>query len=143
MISADPDPARPSRPIFSTLDPILSTELFLWKGPRWISHPQALGSTDTLITRLDTANLPACGSTDTITVDLTALNLVSTTPITITYFGGMTSENREVRVCLFSTLAQPPGSMSVNRESDEGGTFSVLLPIIPKFVLGFAVIRQR
>jgi hypothetical protein len=72
-----------------------------------------------------------------IPIEIVALSLVSCQPITVTYNGGMSPEQWDVRVCLSSAGPQQMGSMTV-RTSDcdclEGGTFDSQLPILPKLV---------
>ena len=96
--------------------------------------PDVLGSTDTIIERLVEAELPQCGASDTIDIKIVALNLVSTEPITVTYFGGMTQELWDVQMCLSSSALQQTGFMAVNQECESGGTFTAELPVIPKFI---------
>ncbi len=93
-----------------------------------------LGSADTIVERAGDAVLPQCPSSDTVTIEIVALSLVSSTPIVVTYNGGQNPENWDVQMCLSSTVSQGTGSMTINKDCDSGGSFSAVLPVIPKFI---------
>lgn len=93
------------------------------------------GDADTLIRRtidpFDRCSLPPLGPT-TVPIEIVALNLVSVSPITVTYNGGMTPEAWDVAVNL-STVAAPMGSLTANKTHCNGGTFTSTLPVLPRF----------
>jgi len=94
-----------------------------------------LSMTDTIVARRAPANLPTPGSSVTIPIEIVALSLVSVSPITVTYSGGGTPTQWDVRVCI-SDFTQPQGTMTITRGScpGEGGTFTSSLPVLPKLV---------
>jgi hypothetical protein len=96
------------------------------------SPPGVLGPTDTIVER-EPAELPSCPSTDSVETQIIELNLVSTAPITISYFGGTEYEDWYVRVCL-SDVVPPPGYTIFSRDCQEGGTFHSELQIYPRFI---------
>lgn len=93
--------------------------------------------TDTIIQRLGPAVLdgPPVAS-DTVDIQLVALSLVSTQPITVNV-SGEPSQLWDVRVDL--SMVQPLGQMTINKEHDPGngiggesGTFNSILPVQPR-----------
>ncbi|RKX27377.1 MAG: hypothetical protein DRP45_01240 [Candidatus Zixiibacteriota bacterium] len=99
--------------------------------PTWPAD--ALGGADAVIERRQSADLPTDGSSVIIDNEIVALSLVSTTPITVSYMGGMEFIDWDVQVCL-SSAPQPTGTMLLRRECCLGGTFDAFLKILPKFV---------
>lgn len=97
------------------------------------SPPDILGPTDTIVERIESAALPACGASDPVQIELIALSLVSIGPMTVTYNGGQNPESWDVQICLSSSVSQDPGSMTITKGCDEGGTFTAELRVIPKF----------
>jgi hypothetical protein len=91
-----------------------------------------LGLTDTVVERLDDAILPTCPSSDTVDIEIIALDLVSTEPITVTYNGGQNPESWDVQMCLSDVASPQTGSMTINQNCAAGGTFSAALPVKPK-----------
>jgi len=89
----------------------------------------------TLINRITPANLPSpYPSTDMVDTEIIELSLVGTTPITITYNGGMDPQLWEVEVVL-SVMPAPPGLMQITKNDPAGGTFSdIPLVVSPKFI---------
>ncbi len=87
--------------------------------------PDTLGPTDVIIQRLEPAALDDPASSDTIPIQLVALSLRSTEPITVTYYGGQNPEDWLVEICLSGVLPPPLGSMSIFRYCDSGGSFDV------------------
>jgi len=87
--------------------------------------------TDTVIERQGAANLPNIGDTDTIPIEIVELNLVSTSPITATFNGGMDPQLWDVEVQLFGS--QTPGTMTITRTGPSSGTFDSILPVAPVF----------
>lgn len=88
---------------------------------------------DTIIERTGTATLGTVGSEAEIPIEIVALSLASTEPITVTYNGGQSPELWDVQVCL-SKNPQVPGTMKLRRNCAEGGTFDSTLPVVPKLV---------
>lgn len=96
-----------------------------------IFYPTAV---DTIVERLTTAILPACPSMQGIPIEIVALNLISVTPITVT-FGGGNPTNYEVRACLASPpVVQNIGVMTITQTGTDGGTFSSSLPVTPRLI---------
>jgi len=94
----------------------------------------SLAPADTIMWRKDVATLPQCSATaqDEVRIEIIALSLTSSTPITVTYNGGANPELWDVDVCL-SDWAQDEGSMTIKHECSDGGTFSSSLLVTPKF----------
>jgi hypothetical protein len=95
--------------------------------------PGALGSTDTIVHRLATANLRV-GCSDTVPIEIVALNLVSCGPITVTYNNGQNPESWIVHARL-STQPQQTGFMTITLTHPDGGTFDSSLPVSPQLTL--------
>ena len=57
---------------------------------------------DTIVERQAPATLPTCPSSDTVPIEILALNLMSCSPIVVTYFGGMNPELWTVDTWLMS-----------------------------------------
>ena len=89
---------------------------------------------DVLIERTTTGNVPPpYPRWASIDVEIVELNLVSTEPITVTYYGGMTTEEWHVEVEL-SSIPSPIGYMDVIKENPTGGIFSYMpLKVQPLF----------
>ena len=66
-------------------------------------------------------------------MEIVALSLVSTQPITVT-FGGEAEQQWNLGVALSSQAPQQTGSMQIWRGCDQGGTFKSQLPVVPKFI---------
>jgi kumamolisin len=94
-----------------------------------------LGPTDTIVQRLAPASLVGPGASATVPIEMVALSLVSSQPITVSYAGGGT-EQWSVKVCLSSSMPQPQGSMAITNGTcvNEGGTFSSHLPVQPRLI---------
>ncbi len=93
-----------------------------------VGQPLAIGSldeTDTIVRRLDDALVSVVPSSDTVDAQLVSLCLVGG-PITVTY-GGTNDELWDVRVELRNEL-QPIGTMTINRDTEAGGTFTTDVP---------------
>ncbi len=88
---------------------------------------------DTIVERRDVATL-SCEPPidDTIEIELVALNLVSTDPITV-MFGGGSEEEWDVRICV-SESGPSEGTMMIRHECMEGGTFDSWLEVVPRYV---------
>lgn len=90
--------------------------------------PNAIFPTDTIVQRLAPANPTSCGSA-TVPIEIVALCLVSTSPITVHYQGGAT-EQWNVRATLSSTTPQSQGNMTITADdTGYGGTFTAALPV--------------
>ncbi|MFN0008097.1 MAG: hypothetical protein ACKVXR_09340 [Planctomycetota bacterium] len=87
------------------------------------------GQSDTIVNRLTVAPFPVCPGVQTIPIELVALNLVSVQPITVTFGGGASSAQWEVRVCRSLTGPQQQGQMTITHDSLDGGTFTSFLPV--------------
>jgi len=134
----DPIPAGFFGPGSDPFDGIIALE----GSPLTTLPPGTLGPTDVIIERLDTAKLNVIPSADTVAIQLVALSLKSTSPITVTYNGGIDPEDWQVDVCLSDPSSPPDGFMYINRPCDSGGSFTVgfseLIPLKATFtpVLG-------
>jgi hypothetical protein len=88
------------------------------------------GDADTVVQRLEQADLPAPGSSDTIPIQIVALSLRSVVPIAVT----VGTEQQEWDVAVDLSRVQPPhGQMTIVRTSDQGGTFDSQLFVLPRF----------
>ncbi len=100
-----------------------------------------ISPTDTIIGRNGVANLPVPGSSATIPIEILALSLVSSQPITVNYTNGMNTIPTQwnVEVCL-SDNPQPQGTMTIVKGAcpGEGGTYTATVPVLPK--LRFTII---
>jgi len=96
-------------------------------------NPGAFGPADAIIRRKETASLPTLGITDTIDIQLGALNLVASSPIVVTYNGGISQELWDVQVCL-SDVTQPTGRIILYRDCCYGGPFWADFDYYPKVI---------
>ena len=90
-----------------------------------------LGDADTVVQRLEPADVAEPGSTDTVPIELVALSLVSVDPIQIHV--GDTTELWDVSAT-HSDIRSEQGQMTIRRTSEQGGTFDSTLPVIPKLL---------
>jgi hypothetical protein len=111
-------------------DPFEGTVVFGGQ-PLPTSPPGILEPADTIVRRMTDAMLPTIPSTDVVPIEIVALSLVSVAPITVTYNGGHDPETWNVSVCL-SDVPQQAGLMHIQRNCQDGGTFSSTLPVQPK-----------
>jgi len=106
------------------------------KGVPLETHPICgggnLGSTDTIVRRLDNAQLPLLGSQDQIPIEIIALHLVSVQPITVTYNGGQFPDPWWLEVDL-SVVPAPLGTMTITKTHPNGGTFDAVFIVQPRF----------
>ncbi|MFH1110081.1 MAG: hypothetical protein V1790_12935, partial [Planctomycetota bacterium] len=104
------------------------------KDFRYFGTGGCLAPADAIIWRKVLALLPfpPCPSTAVIPIEIIALSLTSSSPITVTYTGGSSPEPWDVDVCL-SDYAQQQGSMQITHLCPDGGSFSSTLPVTPKF----------
>jgi len=96
------------------------------------SCPDALGNTDMIIERKGIALLPGFPSSDVIDVEIVELSLVSTSPISVTYNGGLDPELWNVEITLSPSLAST-GTMTIRQEHADGGTFDAAILLQPHF----------
>jgi hypothetical protein len=90
--------------------------------------PPNYGTAGTIIERRSPINLPGpWPSTDVIPIEIVALSLQSVSPITVTYVTGP-PELWDVTIGL-SSIAPPPGSMTITKTHDNGGAFTATLPV--------------
>lgn len=93
--------------------------------------PAETGNASMIVSRLDTARFPhPFPSSDTVPIEIVALSLRSTSPITVRYIGR--TELWDVTVTL-SPAAQPPGSMTITHATNEGGTWIATLPVLARY----------
>ena len=98
------------------------------------SVPLGPGSTDTIVERLDGIDPFELTTGDvTIPIEIVELQLISSTPITVTFNGGMFPEPWFVLMVIEPT-SPSPGSMTANHSEPSGGTFSTEFLIQPNFV---------
>ena len=115
---------------FGPGSPAVSTVIPFAGKPLKTAPPGILGATDTIVRRLtDTVPL-LVGGIDTIPIEIVALDLVSTAPITVG--GGFGTW--DVEACLSSVMPQPGGSMTIRLLCDDGGNYDATLDVIPKFI---------
>lgn len=88
-----------------------------------------VGDADTVVRRPQGANLnPPFPASDTVPIEIVQLNLVSMEPITVQV--GNTTQKWDVKANL-SPTQQSQGTMTINKENDNGGTFSSHLLVVP------------
>jgi hypothetical protein len=114
-----------------------ATSLPLPDNPYWPLPPSLcpnddLTFVDTIVERKTTATLPTIGSTDVIDIEIVALSLRSTNPITVTYNGGLDPELWDMYVGL--SASQLNGNALIRKTHADGGTFDSDLPVVPVFV---------
>jgi len=99
-----------------------------------LGHPD-FPDADTLIQRSDDPFLRCDLPSETeVTVDIQviAMSLESTAPIIVTYDGGQNPEDWDVTVDL-SVNPQPMGSLTAKKTNCNGGTYTNVLPVLPRF----------
>ncbi len=102
-------------------------------APLTTSEPGITLFTDTIIERIEDAQLPGPGQCDTIPVEIVALHLKSVVPIMVT---GAGPPLWDVEVFL-SFSVQPTGQATICASDcgcEEGGHFDVEIPVLPKLV---------
>ncbi|MCP3905109.1 MAG: hypothetical protein GY715_15905 [Planctomycetes bacterium] len=95
--------------------------------------PPVFSGIDTIVRRGGTSPTFTCGSSEDVPVQIIALSLVSCQPVTVTYNGGQSPEQWDVQVCL-DGAPQPVGTMTINHECLNGGTYSSNLPVNAQLV---------
>jgi hypothetical protein len=92
-----------------------------------------LGTTDALVRRLNDVFIAQNGINSpqqTISIQIADLNLVSISPITVTYNQGQNSELWDVNVVLSPNEEQSTGSMTIVIQTNAvGGTYDIRLPV--------------
>ena len=87
-------------------------------------------TTDTVVQRLASAKFPGPPpKTGTVQIEIVALSLTSSSPITVTYSGGQNSELWDVQVGL-SPSPQPVGFMTITQDTKGVGDFDLSLPVL-------------
>ncbi len=124
-------------PDFDSCNVAIQTGI-VFRGLPLTSNDPGLSTTDTIVRRLATANLPNPGDSVNVPIQLLALSLISSSPITVTYndgSGGFVDTLWDLRVCL-SSNPQPTGTMAITRGAcpGGGGTFTSNFSVVPKFV---------
>ena len=90
-----------------------------------------LECTDTIIERLEEADLTDPPCTDVIDTEIVAMTLTSTAPIRVTGSGDFPAESF---FDVFVEIDLPQlGDMSITKENEQGGTFTANLPVEPRF----------
>ena len=92
-------------------------------------------NSDAIIERLSEANLPQpYPASDAVQTEIVELDLISISPITITYNGGQYPELWDVEMVL-STTPQPQGNMNITKNDASGGVFNYSpLFVYPKLI---------
>jgi len=104
-----------------------------------------IGLTDTIVERLEDAELDRVPSQVTIDVQLVELSLQSVEPIIVTYNGGNDPEMWDVFVT-HEPDSLSPGQMTVKRNARDGGVFDAQIPVIPRlqfFRTGDSAMREK
>lgn len=100
-----------------------------------------LEDADTIVRRLTDAIFPdPCVDNFPVTIDIeiVALNLVASQPITVTFNDGQNPQQWDVRICV-DPNEQTPGIMTlVHHCMYPGGTFETDLPVSPTFIFTHA-----
>jgi len=93
--------------------------------------PMETGSADTIVRRMETARFPhPFPSSDTVPIEMVALSLRSTSPITVTYIGRTKLWDMTVTL---SPGAQLVGSMTITHATNDGGTWNATLPVLARY----------
>ena len=93
--------------------------------------PGATGDISMLIERLDVALLPVVGSSDVVDVTVVAMDMESSSPITVTY-GGLNPEYWMVKITP-SPLVSSDGIMTIHLDTPDGGVFDSEILLQPYF----------
>ncbi|MCP3902550.1 MAG: hypothetical protein GY715_02855 [Planctomycetes bacterium] len=100
--------------------------------------PLDFGDADTLVTRpsdpFDRCDLPSANSVQ-VPIQMEQLDLVSVSPITVTFNGGQDPEDWDVRVRVDGSAGQPAGSsLTATKTHCNGGTFDSTISVCPTFI---------
>jgi len=91
------------------------------------------GFIDVQIGRLNDVTFPpGLPAQAMVPIEIVQLDLVSCQPITVTFNGGQNPEAWDVEVDL-SQVSVPPGQMTIDKETPNGGRFGFDLPVLPRF----------
>ncbi|NIB38279.1 hypothetical protein HBA55_01710 [Pseudomaricurvus alkylphenolicus] len=93
---------------------------------------EGLGDPDTIVRRKEDIVLSNIGDTATVDIEIVALSLRSVEPFQVDV-GGQT-QDWMLDITLPSSVPQPLGQMTIERTSNEGGTFLATLPVMPLLV---------
>lgn len=106
----------------------------LFRGEPFPTSPgNALYPTDTIIRRLDSVLLSDPNASGNTRIEVTAMSLRSTTPITVEFFEPPHTEQWDVDMSV--SLTKPPfGNMTITKGPCEGGIFTGTLNVMPRFV---------
>ena len=98
--------------------------------------PLGTENVDTIVERKAGINpLPVPAGSDTIAIELVALNLKSVSPIVVTGCAVDPQDwDLEVVAGSFLAVPQPLGTMTINHEFTEGGTFVADFQVQPEFI---------
>lgn len=96
---------------------------------RFGGGPDPISLVDTIVQRLEDADLPDLGSSDTIPIEILALSLVSTEPVRVRYPTPMRPTFRLFDVSVDLADPQQMGSMALTRTGETSGMFSSTLPV--------------
>ncbi len=129
-MSDDPIPAGFFGPGSDPFEGQISVEGF----PLETTPSDALGDADMIIERTASLNFPDIGDVATVPIELVALSLRSTEPITVTFDDGVSTEEYNVHVFLSSFYSQDQGSMEVTQICNSGGTFTAEFSVKPRLV---------
>ncbi|QOJ15868.1 MAG: hypothetical protein HRU75_15000 [Planctomycetia bacterium] len=96
--------------------------------------PGGLGSTDTIVRRPFDPVVPPdpIGAAGSVPIEIVALHLQSTQPVTVTHFGGSFSSQWDVEIRL-SVVPQAIGNANALKTHANGGTWGAVLPVQPRF----------
>ncbi len=104
-------------------------------GPTPWGH---FGDADTLIARtldpFDKCDLPSQNEA-TVPIEIMALSLQGVEPITVTFNGGQNPQQWDVTLVDLSEVAPPPGTLSAVKSHCNGGTYTSVLDVQPRFTL--------
>ena len=103
----------------------------LFEGrPLATSPAGALGSIDTVIRRLADSEPLGINQVDTVPVKMLALRMRSPAPVVFSFNGGQLLKAVDVELSLAPGVVQPGGSMTIVRDSADGGSFSYDLEVV-------------
>lgn len=104
-----------------------------FRGQPLTGSPSLPMGTDTIVERLELAQLPNCGDVDTVQTRIVALGLASLSPIAVSFQNGGVSLY-DVKASLASAPPQPLGSMTLSHTCPQGGRFDSVTNVLPRLV---------
>lgn len=127
--SQDPIPADFFGVGSEPFDGVVTLEGLPLNGNPGLAPPDGidLGTTDTIVERLQDMSLQQTGDTASTPIEIVALSLQSVEPITVMINGEETRWNIEVQLPLSGQ--QPPGQMTIDHSIFDGGTFDATVPV--------------